>query len=361
MHHINIVPIFAVGNHHGVNYYAMQLVDGQSLDQVLKQSDQPLDPKTAAEWGLQAAEALVHAHQRDVIHRDVKPSNLILDDEGRLGLTDFGLAKQMDDVTLSMTGALLGTPRYMSPEQADASTRKLDHRTDIYSLGATLYELVTGQPVFAADTPHGVISQLPRGVRSEFEIVPGDDLLPELEIERTVALIHFPGRTQPLLIDDDGLRLHGRASVQWALNLAQPTEQRLTDVAGFVWPWDAGILYPQRGGYDKFDLRPFLARWSTSGNDRNSDPWTAIPSGDAVDLDGDDTADFVLAARHQAWMMAVSGKSGSVLWFIRRGQEFRPGVDEEFRRRRQRHGGHRIRTCQFATASISWERISWKL
>ena len=127
-----------------------------------------------AGWGLQAAEALTHAHQREVIHRDVKPSNLLLDHGKRIWLTDFGLAKRLDDVTLSLTGALLGTPRYMSPEQAEATVKSVDHRTDIYSLGATLYELVTGQPVFAADTPHAVISKIihnepqsPRHVRPD--------------------------------------------------------------------------------------------------------------------------------------------------------------------------------------------------
>jgi outer membrane protein assembly factor BamB/predicted Ser/Thr protein kinase len=160
LHHTNIVPIFFVGSENGVNYYAMEFIDGGSLAEVLAERNTPLDPLTVVQWGLQAAEALDHAHQRGVIHRDIKPSNLLLDKEGRIWLTDFGLAKRLDDVTLSMTGALLGTPRYMSPEQASAAGRRLDHRTDIYSLGATLYELVTGRPVFLADTPHQVIDQI---------------------------------------------------------------------------------------------------------------------------------------------------------------------------------------------------------
>ncbi|MFN0056586.1 MAG: serine/threonine-protein kinase [Planctomycetales bacterium] len=186
LHHTNIVPIFAIGCEQDVRYYAMQFIEGHSLAQVAKSKVGPafdpdanrderttkplrqpgkadLSPFTAhvvANWGLQAAEALAHAHARGVVHRDVKPSNLILDPEGRIWLTDFGLAKRDDDVTLSVAGVLLGTPRYMSPEQAAGMQQPVDHRSDIYSLGATLYELVTSKPIFNAGTPHGVISQI---------------------------------------------------------------------------------------------------------------------------------------------------------------------------------------------------------
>jgi tRNA A-37 threonylcarbamoyl transferase component Bud32 len=176
LHHTNIVPIFAVGSEQGVHYYVMQFIEGQSLAAVIKEargaSDEgrgkqgsgtsSLAPHPSfsdiARWGLQAAEALAHAHQRGVIHRDIKPSNLLLDPEGIIWLTDFGLAKRMDEVTL--TGLIVGTPRYMSPEQAAVVKQPVDHRTDIYSLGATLYELATGQPVFDADTPQGILSQI---------------------------------------------------------------------------------------------------------------------------------------------------------------------------------------------------------
>jgi outer membrane protein assembly factor BamB/tRNA A-37 threonylcarbamoyl transferase component Bud32 len=163
LHHTNIVPIFAVGCEQGVHYYAMQLIDGRSLDAVYEEARQAgrlLDAKEVTRWCLQAAEALAHAHQRGVIHRDIKPSNLLLDGEGTVWLTDFGLAKRVDEVTLTVAGALLGTPRYMSPEQASAVKKPVDQRTDIYSLGAALYELATGQPVFDADTPERVLSQI---------------------------------------------------------------------------------------------------------------------------------------------------------------------------------------------------------
>jgi tRNA A-37 threonylcarbamoyl transferase component Bud32/outer membrane protein assembly factor BamB len=163
LHHTNIVPIFAVGCERGVHFYAMQFIEGKSLALVLAESERSRklpSPDDVARWGLQAAEALSHSHQRGVIHRDVKPSNLLLDAEGVLWLTDFGLAKRADEVTLTVRGALLGTPRYMSPEQAESLERPIDHRTDLYSLGASLYELATGHPVFDSPAPHAVIAQI---------------------------------------------------------------------------------------------------------------------------------------------------------------------------------------------------------
>ncbi len=163
LHHTNIVPIHAVGCEQGVNYYAMQFIEGHSLAENVGERHGPPIPRNFREiagWALQAAEALAHAHQRGVIHRDIKPSNLILDPEGTVWLTDFGLAKRADEVTMTAAGVLMGTPRYMSPEQAASAKLPIDHRTDIYSLGATLYELATGKPVFDSQTPQGVFTQI---------------------------------------------------------------------------------------------------------------------------------------------------------------------------------------------------------
>ena len=190
LHHTNIVPIHAVGHAEGVHFYAMQLIEGRSLAQVAASMREasPNDLTTVEsqtnfhkpsyltiiDWGLQAAEALTHAHSRNVIHRDVKPSNLILDDDNRVWLTDFGLAKRMDDVNATITSAILGTPRYMSPEQASGVANPIDHRTDLYSLGATLYELLTGKPVFDGESPLKIMDSIrsdeivrPRDVRND--------------------------------------------------------------------------------------------------------------------------------------------------------------------------------------------------
>jgi serine/threonine protein kinase len=178
LHHTNIVPIFFVGSEKSVNYYAMQFIDGRDLAQLIADKESPIPAEQAVTLGLQAAEALAHAHRRGVVHRDVKPSNLILDKEDRLWLTDFGLARRADDVTLSLSGMLLGTPRYMSPEHAQASTKRIDHRSDLFSLGATLYELLTSKPAFPGDVAHDVIQHIlidePTAIRQLNPSVPRD-------------------------------------------------------------------------------------------------------------------------------------------------------------------------------------------
>jgi serine/threonine protein kinase len=134
--------------------------------------------RTAADLGRQAAEALEHAHQQGVIHRDVKPANLLVDGCGHLWVTDFGLAHCQGQAGLTMTGDLLGTLRYMSPEQALAQRVVIDHRTDVYSLGATLYELLTLEPAFAGSDRQELLRQIafeePRRPRKVSKAVPAE-------------------------------------------------------------------------------------------------------------------------------------------------------------------------------------------
>jgi serine/threonine protein kinase len=134
--------------------------------------------RTVAELGVQAAEALEHAHEYGVVHRDVKPGNLMVDARGHLWIADFGLAQFQNDAALTLTGDLLGTLRYMSPEQALARRGLVDHRTDIYSLGATLYELLTLQPAYAGTDRQELLRQIaldePRPPRRHNPAIPAD-------------------------------------------------------------------------------------------------------------------------------------------------------------------------------------------
>ena len=116
--------------------------------------------RNVADIGIQVAEALEHAHQLGVVHRDIKPSNLMLDELGNVWVTDFGLARIESNVGLTMTGDMIGTLRYMSPEQALAKRVPVDHRTDIYSLGVTLYELLTFFPAFDGKDRQELLRQI---------------------------------------------------------------------------------------------------------------------------------------------------------------------------------------------------------
>lgn len=219
LHHPNVVPVYAVGCERGVHYYAMQFIEGRNLADVIRDqravaaggpaaADQDFavgpaapgervaPPPTApyvpgvpaAEPGadtaraatastaptapgpgrhraglrlaIQAAEALDYAHQVGVVHRDVKPANLIVDGRGNLWVTDFGLAQCQANPGLTQSGDLVGTLRYMSPEQALATRGVVDHRTDVYSLGVTLYELLTGRPALPGTDRQELLRQV---------------------------------------------------------------------------------------------------------------------------------------------------------------------------------------------------------
>jgi WD40 repeat protein/serine/threonine protein kinase len=163
LHHPRIVPVLEFGCSGGVHFYTMPLVAGESLA-VLVRRRQDVNgtgnPLSDARLALQAAEALDYAHQVGVVHRDIKPANLLVDREGQLFITDFGLASVQGTDGATATGDVIGTLRYMSPEQAAAGRGVVDHRTDIYSLGATLYELLTLRPAISADNPREMAAQL---------------------------------------------------------------------------------------------------------------------------------------------------------------------------------------------------------
>ena len=237
LHHTNIVPIYATGEQDGAHYYAMELIEGPGLDQVVaqmretqkpaSQQDRPVaaspnsstasqtpapvdwvsrtmgfpppDASTASETHslsssslasgtgyfdtvarmvAEVADALDYAHAQGVIHRDIKPSNLLLSPVGRLSMNDFGLARMLEQPGMTVSGEFVGSPMYMSPEQIAVGRAPLDHRTDIYSLGATLYEMLTLQPPFQGVRRDQVIAQIigkePKPLRSINRRTPQD-------------------------------------------------------------------------------------------------------------------------------------------------------------------------------------------
>jgi tetratricopeptide (TPR) repeat protein len=227
LHHTNIVSVYAIGQEQGTHFYAMELIQGPSLDHVIRQmragppsnatppaasgTRGSLSPDlvqtgpyvespstsggapgltsslvasgdgyfdTVARLVAEVADALDYAHGQGVIHRDIKPSNLLLSPAGRLSVNDFGLARLLEHPGVTVTGEFVGTPAYMSPEQVTAGRVPVDHRTDIYSLGATLYELLTLEPPHQGQSRERVLAQIvqkePRPPRRLQKQVPVD-------------------------------------------------------------------------------------------------------------------------------------------------------------------------------------------
>jgi serine/threonine-protein kinase len=162
LQHENIVQIFEVGEHDHMPYFSLELVDGQALDQLLK--DQTFSERDAAALMQTLCIALQHAHDRGILHRDLKPANVLMTADGRPKVTDFGLARRVEEDTeeslKTKAGTIMGTPSYMSPEQARGNVDQLTPATDQYSLGATLYHMLTGRPPFMGARPLDTVMQV---------------------------------------------------------------------------------------------------------------------------------------------------------------------------------------------------------
>ncbi|MEO1979711.1 MAG: protein kinase [Fuerstiella sp.] len=175
--HPNIVSIYEIGEHDGQHYFTMELIDGRSLSALIQ--EKAVSPSLTAKYVRQIARGIHYAHRRGILHRDLKPSNVLIDGKHRIHVTDFGLAKRIEtDSSLTATGQILGTPAYMPPEQASGQHDEVTIRSDVYSLGAILYELLTRRPPFegesAIDVLVKVINETPRNPRMLNPDVPLD-------------------------------------------------------------------------------------------------------------------------------------------------------------------------------------------
>src|SRR6266567_3782459 len=159
LEHPSIVPIYEVGESDGSCYFSMKLVEGGQLDEVVKREPMPI--RRAVELIAKVAHTVHYAHEHGILHRDIKPGNILLDQKGEPRLTDFGLARLVEtESTVTRTMEVLGTPSYMAPEQALGNNVDVSNTTDVYGLGAVLYQLLTGHPPFAGGTTYETIKLL---------------------------------------------------------------------------------------------------------------------------------------------------------------------------------------------------------
>src|SRR5437773_2977517 len=157
--HSGIVPIYEVGERDGSCYFSMKFIEGGQIDEVGRRTSISL--RKAAELIAKVARTVYYAHEHGILHRDIKPGNILLDQEGEPHLTDFGLARLVEtESTVTRTMEVLGTPSYMAPEQAVGNNAGVSNVTDVYGLGAVLYQLLTGQPPFAGGTTYETIKLL---------------------------------------------------------------------------------------------------------------------------------------------------------------------------------------------------------
>jgi WD40 repeat protein/predicted Ser/Thr protein kinase len=227
LQHPNIVAVHDVGEHDGQPFFSMDFVEGRTLAELVR--DQPLPAKRAAAYLKTIAEAVHYAHQHGILHRDLKPSNILVDAFDQPRITDFGLAKRLGgDSDLTLTGQVLGSPNFISPEQAEGRSDAVGPPSDVYSLGALLYHLLTRQPPFQADTLTTLLKQV-----LEVEPIPPRSLNPSIPKDlETICLkclekeAHRRYPTAQALADDLGRFLNHEA-----------VEARPIPTAAKAWRW----------------------------------------------------------------------------------------------------------------------------
>ncbi|HEX3124526.1 MAG TPA: protein kinase [Rhodanobacteraceae bacterium] len=222
MQHPNIVPVYEVGDHDGLHFFSMRLIAGPSLAAELKREER-LSPQHAARLLRTIAEAVDYAHRLGVLHLDLKPANVLIDENGTPHVADFGLARRIDSALAADSDEVSGTPSYMAPEQASPRTSRITRATDIWGLGAILYELVTGEPPFLAHSAQETLKLVVQGsLRSPRRYVA--DLPRDLEAIILKCMAYRVDERYASardLADDLSRFLDGRAVVARPLNAAQ--------------------------------------------------------------------------------------------------------------------------------------------
>ena len=253
LNHPNIVSVFDTGSQDGEHYIVMEYVEGETLADILAREG-ALSPQRAVAIAEPVAQALDAAHQVGMVHRDVKPGNIMVDRSGAVKVVDFGIARAAADDTLTQTGVVLGTAAYLSPEQAQGET--VDARSDVYSLGCVLYEMLTGQPPFSGESPLAVAYKHVR----EDPVPPSrlnPDISPEIEAVVMTALAKDPGARYP-----------SAASMRDALS---------AEATGEMPPIDRAATEPlQQGGDTAVMTAPAGAPPGTEPSPRRWLPWLVI-------------------------------------------------------------------------------------
>lgn len=262
--HASIVPIYAVKVQEELLYFVMQYIEGRPLDSIIR-AGTPIDTDTVRHIVIHVAEALAFAHRHGVIHRDVKPANIIISTDGHPVLADFGIAKVSDRPGLTMTGATIGTPTYMSPEQCDAHS--VTGASDQYSLGVTAYEMLTGKPPFDAPSYMGILlkhmTEVPAPLR---EVVPQCPADLATAVERMLAKepeVRFPNLEQVVeaLTPASAGKQHRVRTQLVQFALSDPNRERISRLSVPVSPIPTGAR---------------RARGTTKGAappDRRTAPW----------------------------------------------------------------------------------------
>jgi serine/threonine-protein kinase len=284
--HPNIVPVHEVAEWNGQPYFSMKYVEGTTLAKLVAQ--RPLKPRDAARYVAIIARAVHHAHEQGILHRDLKPSNILIDGHDQPHVTDFGLAKRVEsNGSLTQAGAIVGTPSYMSPEQATGNRGRLSPASDVYSLGAVLYELLTGRPPFQAPSAVDTIMQV-----LEQEVVPPRLLNPR--VDRDLEIICLKCLQKPaslryasaaMLAEDLEAFLQGERISTRPLSVVDFVGRMLSETHhaavlenwGLLWMWHSLVLVILCALTNIFRLQnvqsvyPYLGIWGLGAG-----TWAAI-------------------------------------------------------------------------------------